>query len=70
MSSPGYGGKHVLARSIEDGLSSKSQAVQVELSDPIDGIGGEELPNGPRARSVKVESLTPVVLVPIGEIVL
>ena len=41
---PHDGGDHVLVRGVEDGLRRvKAQAVEVELVDPIGGVGDEEL---------------------------
>ena len=65
----GDGGEDVLGGGVEDGLGGVDpEAVEVELGNPVDGVGDEELPHRARLGVVEVERLAPLVVVPIGEV--
>ena len=66
----GDGGEDVLGGGVDDGLGGVDpETVEVELADPVDGVGDEELPHRARLGVVEVERLPPVVVVTIGEVV-
>src|SRR5579864_4176891 len=63
---PNKSGVDVLGGSVEDLLGSiEAQAVQVELIDPIRGVGAEKFPHGTGILAVKVDRLAPFVLITI-----
>ena len=58
------------ARVVEDLLRGvESEAVEVELVDPVAGVGDEELADGPGVRAVEIDRVAPLALVAVGEVV-
>ena len=67
---PGDGRQDVLGRGVEDLLGGvEAQAVEVELLDPVAGVGQEELAHRAGVGAVEVDGLAPLVLVAVGEVV-
>jgi hypothetical protein len=64
------GREDVVGAGIEDALRRvEAQAVEVELLDPVAGVGEKERAHGPAVRAVEVERLAPLRLVAVGEVV-
>src|SRR5215471_1093341 len=63
-------GQNVFLGSIEDLLSGvQAQPIQVELFDPIGGVGQEKFAYGTGVWTIKVNGLPPVIFVSVGKVV-